>query len=189
MSKDRVYTNLSNRVASENIDLVANFLEQHGNIDVTYGDGKFFNMSICGKNNVAITRLLINYFETVQLPKLAKDSPEYNILRYRFKTALETAVEGETLSEEMKSLLSKYIDFDPDDEQDASKDPDEVLAQDEEHHDGLSDEHITREGSGDGAAHDSLTAATLVQGQNPITGHDTIEAWLAGHSTAVSEDL
>jgi len=188
MSKDRVYTNLSNRVASENIDLVANFLEQHGNVDITYGDGKFFNMSICGKNNVAITRLLINYFETVQLPKLSKDSPAYNILKYRFKTAIETAVESETLSEEMKSLLSKYIDFDPDDEQDAIKDT-EVLAQDEEHHDGLSDEHITREGSGDNASHDSLTAATLVQGHNPATCHDAIEVWLAGNSTAVSEDL
>lgn len=187
MAKEQVYIDLSNRITSYDPEFVSNFLTKHSDLDMTYSGGKPLRLAIEGDGSVAVTKLLINYFETVQLPKFAKGSPEYNILKYRFKTSLETAIEGETLSEEMQSLLSKYIDFDPDDGQNSVKDP-EVLAQDEEHHDGLSDEHITREGSGDNATHDSLTAVAL-HGHNPVKGPDAIEVWLAGHSTAASEDL
>ncbi len=188
MIKEQVYIDLSNRITSYDLEFVSNFLTRHSDLDMTYSGGKPLRLAIEGDGSVAITKLLINYFETTQLPKLAKGSPEYNILKYRFKTSLETAIEGEAISDEMKSLLSRYIDFDHDNEQNSAKDL-EILAPDEENHDGLSDEHITREGSGDDTAYDSLTGALLTHGHNPVAYHDTIETWFAGHSTAASEDL
>lgn len=43
--------------------------------------------------------------------ELTSDSSECNILKYRFKTSLGTAIKGEILSSKMKTPLPQYIDF------------------------------------------------------------------------------
>lgn len=176
---------LDDVISSGNYKLTKSRLDSDKTIDILREDGILIKLAI-RSGNAGVVKLVVEYFEQNQLSEYEERSHDAVILRNKMRSAIESA--NVYVTEEMQSILSKYIDLDPDDEQDAIKDT-EVLAQDEEHHDGLSDEHITREGSGDNASHDSLTAATLVQGHNPATCHDAIEVWLAGNSTAVSEDL
>jgi hypothetical protein len=109
-TQDLRYIKLCDRVAGKNATLVDEILVSNTDLDITYDDGTFFTLAIRG-DSTRIMQELLRYFDRVQLPKLTEGSAEYNTLKYRFKTALEIAVEGENLSAEMKALLSSYIDF------------------------------------------------------------------------------
>ncbi|MES2215465.1 MAG: hypothetical protein V4485_05595 [Pseudomonadota bacterium] len=176
MSKEkdyRDYIELSDSAPGQNIALVSAILRCNTNLDMTHDDGEFFFLSI--KNNrVETTKRLIEYYETVQLPKLTVGSPEYNILRFRFKNALENAIEGRTLSEAMKNLLSEYIDFDSDERvsvRDAEIHNDEEDLS-EEHNGATTEEHSTNS---------SLTQAIEQLPQAPALD---LGVWLTGQPSA-----
>jgi hypothetical protein len=173
------YIRLSDRISWKNIQLVSETLSSNTDLDMTHDDGEFFTLSI-KSGNVAITRLLIQYYETVQLPKLEVNSPEYNLLKFRFKNALETAIEGRTLSDEMKALLSKYIDFDHDlDEDFTTRNEAAVLADDDI--EGLS----SKNPSSDHSTNSSLTRGMVEQvGQeHPVA----LDVWLLGQQSTASD--
>jgi hypothetical protein len=163
-----LYCTLCDMISLGRYKFVSTMLQDHDDIDVTYSDGTLLRSAIEGNGNVAIATLLINYYETVQLPKLKVGSTEYNLLRYHFKTALEVAISGETLSTEMRSLLSRYIDFDSY-ERDSVPDAEDVDAADES--------HITLERSSSRSASDShITAENL---SHVSHGSSDTETWIA----------
>jgi len=79
----------------------------------------------------------------------------------------------------MQSLLSKYIDFDPD-EHDSTKDA-EVLARDEDRNI-LSDYHHTWEGSSDHSTNCSLIVQTLAQIPDGTENADAVVTWTTGYA-------
>jgi hypothetical protein len=110
MSKMKDYIRLSDSVTGKNVALVREILRGNTSLDMTCDDGELFILSI-RKDNVEVTKLLLEYYKNHQLSQFSVGSSEYNILQFHFNDAIRTATEGRTLSSEMKALLSPYIDF------------------------------------------------------------------------------
>ncbi len=104
------YNTLSDMIASGRVTFVSNMLAKHSDIDIMYFNGEFLRLAIQNPgSNPKITKLLLDYFKNVQLPKFRESSNEYNNLQSRFKIYLENAASEEKLSQEMMEVLSEYI--------------------------------------------------------------------------------
>ncbi|MES2214513.1 MAG: hypothetical protein V4485_00630 [Pseudomonadota bacterium] len=178
-----VYIDLTNRVNSEDPEFLANFLAKYKDLDITYSNGRNFDYGTLliaavegdtKRGNTKITKLLIQYYETMQLPKLIKNSPEYNNIQCRFKESLVLAIDGEKISEEMRKLLSPYIDFNPEEydslddntvcNEDAAKLTEELY--------NTNDDHNTS---------NTLTAEAInLCGRGPASEVEAMHSWLSG---------
>ncbi len=181
MSHRDTYVELLNWISGGSVILVTDVLSRDDDLDITYSDGQHYDFgallisSVAGdtqRGSTGITELLIEYYEAKQLPKLTVGSPEYNILRYRFKASLELAQEGESLSTEMQALFSRYINFDSDEHDD----------------DGLSDEHHMLGADSDHSVHSTNSSLTQsIVGQLPQAQSSDLGMWLAGQASAASD--
>ena len=104
------YHKLSDRIAAKKYSMVKTLLSQDKSLDLTYGEGTFFNMSI-RNNSQEIVKILLFYFKENQLSKYDSNSEEYDDLKNKLKEILITATEDVDISPEMKKVLSPYIDF------------------------------------------------------------------------------
>lgn len=110
MKYQEEYIKLSDRISWNDKSLVSDLLERNKDLDITYKDGKFFIMSV-EDNNIEIVKILLDYFSYNQLVKYTTGSTEYLLLKNKLKDILEIAIEDVNLSQEMKEVLSPYIDF------------------------------------------------------------------------------
>lgn len=108
---DVINTGDSNRVKS--------FLHNHKQLDITYENGKFFVLAI-NEHNIDILSFLLRYYEEQLSQFEDRDSVECKLLKYRLKSGLERAVEGENLSSEVSSILSDYLDLHTEEDYDNS---------------------------------------------------------------------
>jgi len=104
------YIQLSDRISWKNVSLVSNILNKNTDLDLTYNEGEFFTLAI-ESNSVEIAQTLLDYFNKNQLAKYTSNSTEYLLLKTKMRGMLEVAIEDVSLSEEMKQVLSPYIDF------------------------------------------------------------------------------
>jgi hypothetical protein len=104
------YIQLSDRISWKNGPLVSNILNKNIDLDLTYNEGEFFTLAI-ESNSVEIIKTLLDYFNNNQLAKHTSGTTEYLLLKNKLRSALETAIEDVELSQEMKKVLSPYIDF------------------------------------------------------------------------------
>lgn len=104
------YTLLSRYICRNDCQEVSSILAKDNLLDVTYDEGKFFIAAIDEKN-VQMVQILIDYFENNQLARCQDQSAEYFILKNKLRGTLETAIEDVEFSQEMKKILSPYIDF------------------------------------------------------------------------------
>ena len=88
--------------------LVEKFLNDFKNLNVLHENGEMFRFAI-SKNNLEICNNLLRYFNSVQF--LTKDNSEYQNQKNKLCEVLEEAVEMYDISEEMKNILSPYVDF------------------------------------------------------------------------------
>jgi len=119
------YIELSNSISWKNKDFVQDILSKNKSLDLLYRDGKFFNMAI-ENDCIDIVVSLVSYFKNYQLAKYTPDSTEYLLLKNKLRSALETAIEDVELSQEMKKILSLYIDFDGSEHNDSFTDDDQM---------------------------------------------------------------
>jgi hypothetical protein len=104
------YIQLSDRISWKNVSLVSNILNKNIDLDLTYNEGEFFTLAI-ENNSVEIIKTLLDYFNENHLSKYTSGSTEYLLLKNKMRDILEVAIEDVSLSEEMKEMLSPYIDF------------------------------------------------------------------------------
>ena len=110
MKYEEEYTNLSNGIRWGNQAMLLNTLNKNSDLDLTYKEGKLFILAV-EDNNVKLVEPLLDYFNTNQLAKYTSGSTEYLLLKNKMRDILELAIEDVSLSEEMKEILSPYIDF------------------------------------------------------------------------------
>lgn len=125
-------TKLLNYVCWQHIDSAKDLLEKNRMLDVTYRDGEYFIISI-QDNSFNIAEALLNHFKEYQLDPLRQDFEKYeetqnikyqdNYVKYatllqKIRNILEVAIEDVTLSEEMQKVLSKYLEFGDEQEDD-----------------------------------------------------------------------
>jgi hypothetical protein len=110
MKYQEEYIKLSDRISWNDKSLVSDLLERNKDLDITYKDGKFFIMAV-EDNNIEIVKILLDYFNYNQLVKYTTGSVEYLLSKNKLKDILEIAIEDVNLSQEMKEVLSPYIDF------------------------------------------------------------------------------
>jgi len=104
------YKLLSRYICRNDHKEVLILLEQDTSLDMGHDEGTFFNMSI-ESGNTKIVQTLLDYFNKNQLAKYTSSSTEYLLLKTKMRDMLEVAIEDVSLSEEMKQVLSPYIDF------------------------------------------------------------------------------
>lgn len=104
------YKLLSRYICRNDNKEVLALLENDTSLDVMHDEGTFFNMSI-ESGYTEIVQTLLDYFNKSQLAKYQNGSTEYLLLKTKIRDILEIAIEDVNLSEEMKKVLSSYIDF------------------------------------------------------------------------------
>jgi hypothetical protein len=117
---------LYNYIRRNDLKGVEDILYYNDRLDVV-SEKKYFNMAISNQN-VQIVEVLINYFNNVQLVKHKHNQIECLLLKKQLHDVLEYAVEDVEISEEMKKLLSPYLEFGDDNDCEYEKDVDEVLS-------------------------------------------------------------
>ncbi len=125
MKYQEEYIKLSDRISWNDKSLVCDLLEGNKDLDITYKDGKFFIM-VVEDNNIEIVKILLDYFNDNQLVKYTTDSAEYLLLKNKLRDILEIAIEDVDLSQEMKEVLSPYIDFEGSENNDSFSDIDQT---------------------------------------------------------------
>jgi len=110
----KYHTSLSDRIAAKKYDMVMNILNNKG-IDVTYNEGEFFILAI-KNNSTNIVKSLLDYFKKSQLTsydtsRVENMSREDQLLTSKVRNVLDIAIQDVDLSQEMKEILSPYIDF------------------------------------------------------------------------------
>ena len=108
MKYEEEYTNLSNAIRWGNQSMLLDTLDKNSDLDLTYKEGKFFILAV-EDNNIKIVEPLLGYFNNNQLAKYTMGSIEYLLLKNKMRDILEIAIEDVSLSEEMKEILSPYI--------------------------------------------------------------------------------
>jgi hypothetical protein len=108
MSKE--YIDLANRVTWGNESLIKDSLSNLSLDLLSYKEGKLFVLAI-NSGNSKVLKLLLDYFHENQLGEYKEGSTEYMTLKKHLHAVLETAIEDEEISEEMRELLSEYINF------------------------------------------------------------------------------
>jgi hypothetical protein len=78
-------------------------------------------------NNIEIVNILLDYFNDNQLVKYTTGSAEYLLLKNKLRDILEIAIEDVDLSQEMKEVLSSYIDFEGSKNNDSFSDIDQTI--------------------------------------------------------------
>ena len=109
-NKQREHSKLSNGISCNNKLLIDDILEKHKDLDLTYNDGTFFKASV-EDGSVDIVSALLKYFADNQLGNYKEGSVEYLMCKNKLRDILEIAAEDVELSQEMKEILSSYIDF------------------------------------------------------------------------------
>jgi len=120
------YRLLSRYICRNNDDNeVLEILKKDNTLDVMHDSGSFFNIAI-EVNNPNIVKALLKHFERnrlqlyqdhyekfkeTNLEQYRDHSQQYLTLKNKVKGILETAIEDVDLSEEMKEVLSPYIDL------------------------------------------------------------------------------
>ncbi len=104
------YEDLADRIGAKKYSMVVTLLNRKNDLDLTYDNGTFFNMSI-ENNSYDIVKVLLEYFERNQLNAYKQGSYEYSLLKGKMRNILEQAIEYNDISLEMKNILSPYLDF------------------------------------------------------------------------------
>jgi len=104
------YINLANGISWKNKLLVDDILLKNLDLDLLFDKGTFFIMSI-ENNSYDIVKSLLDYFNNNQLSKCTNGLTEYLLLKNKLRDILEIAIEDIKLPQEMKEVLSSYIDF------------------------------------------------------------------------------
>jgi len=109
------YTSLADRIGAKKYHMVMSVLNNNKEIDVTYNEGEFFIISI-KQNSTGIVKALLDYFKQNQLSSHSinkvEDMPkEDQLLMLKIRNILDVATQDVDLSQEMKEVLSPYIDF------------------------------------------------------------------------------
>jgi hypothetical protein len=110
MKYEEEYTNLSNGIRWGNQAMLLNTLNKNSDLDLTYKEGKLFIMAV-EDNNVKLVKPLLDYFKDNQLANYKDDSVDYLLLKSKMRGILEIAIEDVSLSEDMKAIISPYIDL------------------------------------------------------------------------------
>lgn len=104
------YIKLSDRIGWKSKELVEDILRKNIDLDLTYNEGELFTLAV-ENNCVEITKKLLSYVNDNQLAKYNSGSTEYLLLKNKLRDILETAIEDIEVSQEMKEVLSLYINF------------------------------------------------------------------------------
>lgn len=109
------YTSLADRIGAKKYHMVMSILNNNKEIDVTYNEGEFFIIGI-KQNSTDIVKALLDYFKQNQLSShginKVEDMPkEDQLLMVKIRNILDVATQDVDLSQEMKEVLSPYIDF------------------------------------------------------------------------------